>query len=68
MKYYVSKIVDCRVDIEVEADSFAEAYKKADDVIYEKDDLEIIGDELGYACCENDTDAEYGCHPYPDEK
>lgn len=44
-KYIVSMKYDTRVDVEVEADSFAEAFEKARDVEVDMGDLEYVDDE-----------------------
>lgn len=43
-KYTVSLKLDCRVDVEVEADSFDEAFEKAGEVGYDWNKVEVVGD------------------------
>jgi len=68
-KYNVSMAVDLRFDVEVEADSFEEAFKKADlsDV-----DVNSFSDWVGSkpvnAEREDGAFADYGYHPYPDQR
>ena len=45
-KYTVSLSLDCRVDVEVEADSFEEAFRKADKVGYDWNKVEVVGSGL----------------------
>ena len=42
-KYTVSLSLDCRVDVEVEADSFEEAFRKADKAEYDWNKVEVVG-------------------------
>ena len=42
-KYTVSLSLDCRVDVEVEADSFEEAFRKADKAGYDWNKVEVVG-------------------------
>lgn len=44
MKYTVSLKLDCRVDVEVEADSFEEAFEKAGGAEYDWNKVEVVGD------------------------
>lgn len=68
-KYNVSMAVDLRFDVEVEADSFKEAFEKADlgDV-----DLNSFSDLVDSkpvnAEREDGAFADYGYHPYPDQR
>ena len=43
-KYTVSLKLDCRVDVEVEADSFEEAFEKAGETGYDWNKVEVVGD------------------------
>lgn len=45
-KYTVSLSLDCRVDVEVEANSFEEAFRKADKVGYDWNKVEVVGSVL----------------------
>ena len=45
-KYTVSLSLDCRVDIEVEANSFEEAFRKADKAEYDWNKVEVVGSGL----------------------
>ena len=45
-KYTVSLSLDCRVDVEVEADSFEEAFRKADKAGYDWNKVEVVGSGL----------------------
>ena len=44
-KYTVSLSLDCRVDVEVEANSFEEAFRKADKAEYDWNKVEVVGDK-----------------------
>ena len=44
-KYTVSLALDCRVDVEVEADSFDEAFEKAKSKTYDWNKVEVVGDK-----------------------
>ena len=44
-KYTVSLSLDCRVDVEVEANSFEEAFRKADKAGYDWNKVEVVGGE-----------------------
>lgn len=44
-KYTVSLALDCRVDVDVEADSFAEAFEKAKSTVYDWNEVEVVGDK-----------------------
>ena len=46
MKYTVSLKLECRVDVEVEADSFDEAFKKAEFAVYDWNEVEVVDDEI----------------------
>lgn len=43
-KYTVTLKLDCRVGVEVEADSFNEAFEKAETQTYDWDKVEVVGD------------------------
>ena len=45
-EYTVSLKLDCRVDVEVEADSFEEAFKKAEFAVYDWNEVEVVDDEI----------------------
>ena len=45
-KYTVSLSLDCRVDVEVEANSFEEAFRKADKAGYDWNKVEVVGSGL----------------------
>lgn len=66
-KYFISVKIDCRIDVDIEASSFEEAFEKA---IMEAGttDLataEVVGMEPVHAKREDETEADYGYHPYP---
>lgn len=42
-KYTVTLKLDCRVDVEVEADSFDEAFEKAKSKTYDWNKVEVVG-------------------------
>lgn len=42
-KYTVSLALDCRVNVEVEADSFAEAFEKSRSEQYDWNKVEVVG-------------------------
>lgn len=44
-KYTVSMALDCRVDVDVEAGSFEEAFKKAKSTVYDWNEVEVVGDK-----------------------
>ena len=44
--YTVSLKLDCRVDVEVAADSFAAAFKPAEFAVYDWNEVEVVGDEI----------------------
>lgn len=52
-KYTVSLALDCRVDVEVEADSFDEAFEKAKSRTYDWNKVEVVGDKPVNATDEN---------------
>ena len=58
-KYTVSLKLDCRVDVEVEADSFEEAFEKAEFAHYDWDDVEVVGDGIVNATDENGVLKDY---------
>lgn len=44
-KYTVSLSLDCRIDVEVEVNSFEEAFRKADKAEYDWNKVEVVGDK-----------------------
>lgn len=44
-KYTVSLSLDCRIDVEVKANSFEEAFRKADKAEYDWNKVEVVGDK-----------------------
>lgn len=70
-KYNVSMAVDLRVDVEVEANSFTEAFEKAKLQVSDVD-LNLMGDwvdsEPVNAEREDGAFEDYGYHPYCDER
>lgn len=58
-KYTVSLALDCRVDVEVEADSFAEAFEKAGSEVYDWNKVEVVGDKPVNATDENGNMEDY---------
>lgn len=58
-KYTVSLALDCRVDVDVEADSFAEAFEKAKSAGYNWDLIEVVGDKPVNATDENGNMEDY---------
>lgn len=52
-KYTVSLALDCRVDVEIGADSFDEAFEKAKSRTYDWNKVEVVGDIPVYATDEN---------------
>ena len=58
-KYTVSLSLDCRVDVEVEADSFEEAFRKADKAGYDWNKVEVVGSGLVNATDENGNMEDY---------
>ena len=58
-KYTVSLALDCRVDMEVEADSFDEAFEKAKSKTYDWNKVEVVGDKPVNATDENGDMEDY---------
>lgn len=58
-KYTVSLSLDCRVDVEVEADSFEEAFRKADKAGYDWNKVEVVGSGLVNATDEKGVQKDY---------
>ena len=58
-KYTVSLALDCRVDVEVEADSFDEAFEKAKSRTYDWNKVEVVGDKPANATDENGNMEDY---------
>lgn len=58
-KYTVSLALDCRVDVEVEADSFDEAFEKAKSRTYDWNKVEVVGDKPVNATDENGNMEDY---------
>lgn len=58
-KYTVSLKLDCRVDVEVEADSFAEAFEKAKSKTYDWNKIEVVEDKPVNAIDENGNMEDY---------
>ena len=58
-KYTVSLSLDCRVDVEVEADSFEEAFRKADKAGYDWNKVEVVGFDPVNATDENGNMEDY---------
>ena len=58
-KYTVSLALDCRVDVEVEADSFDEAFEKAKSRTYDWNKVEVAGDKPVNAADENGNMEDY---------
>lgn len=58
-KYTVSLALDCRVDVEVEADSFSDAFEKAKAAGYNWDTIEVVGDKPVNATDENGRTEDY---------
>ena len=58
-KYTVSLALDCRVDVEVEADSFDEAFEKAKSRTYDWNKVEVVGDIPVYATNANGNMEDY---------
>ena len=52
-KYTVSLKLGCRVDVEVEADSFEEAFEKAKSRTYDWNKVEVVGNKPVNATDEN---------------
>ena len=72
MKYIVSMKVDARINVEVDADSFEEAFDKAKDEVCNVDNADsmewIDTEPVNATRSSDDVMADYGCHPYPDNK
>lgn len=58
-KCTVSLALDCRVDVEVEADSFDEAFEKAKSRAYDWNKVEVVGDKPVNATDENGNMEDY---------
>lgn len=58
-KYIVSMQYDTRVDVEVEADSFEEAFEKSRAIEVDMGDLEYVGSEPVNATDENGVLKDY---------
>lgn len=58
-KYTVSLALDCRVDVEVEADSFDEAFEKAKSRTYDWNKVEVVGNKPVNATDENGNMEDY---------
>lgn len=58
-KYIVSLAVDGRVDVEVEADSFKDAFEKAKTAHYDTTGLEVVGVKPVNATDEHGTLEDY---------
>lgn len=58
-KYTVSLKLDCRVDVEVEADSFEEAFKKVESETYDWFNVEVVGGKPVNATDENGVLKDY---------
>lgn len=58
-KYTVSLALDCRVDVEVEADSFDEAFEKAESTVYDWNEVEVVGGKPVNATDENGNTEDY---------
>lgn len=58
-KYTVSLALDCRVDMEVEADSFDEAFEKAKSRTYDWNKVEVVGNKPVNATDENGNMEDY---------
>ena len=68
-KYNVSMAVDLRFDVEVEADSFEEAFKKADLAGVNLNSFsDWVDNKPVNAEREDGAFADYGYHPYCDER
>lgn len=46
-KYTVLMRLDCRVDVDVEADSFDEVFKKVESETYDWFNVEVVGGQAG---------------------
>lgn len=58
-KYTVSLALDCRVDVEVGADSFDEAFEKAKSRTYDWNKVEVVGNKPVNATDENGNMEDY---------
>lgn len=58
-KYTVSLALDCRVDVEVEADSFYEAFEKAKSRTCDWNKVEVVGNKPVNATDENGNMEDY---------
>ena len=58
-KYTVSMSLDCRVDVDVEADSFDEAFKKVKSETYDWFNVEVVGGKPVNATDENGNIKDY---------
>ena len=58
-KYTVTLKLDCRVDVEVEANSFDEAFEKAKSTTYNWNKVEVVGDKPVNATDENGNMEDY---------
>lgn len=58
-KYTVSPALDCRVDVEVEAGSFDEAFEKAKSRTYDWNKVEVVGNKPVNATDENGNMEDY---------
>ena len=58
-KYTVTLKLDCRVDVEVEADSLDEAFEKARSTTYDWNKVEVVGDIPVYATDANGNMEDY---------
>ena len=59
MKYIVSMSLDCRVDVDVEADSFDEAFEKVKSENYDWFNVEVVGGSPVNATDENGNMEDY---------
>lgn len=58
-KYTVSLSLDCRVDVDVEADSFDEAFEKVKSETYDWLNVEVVGGKPVNATDENGNIKDY---------
>ena len=58
-KYTVSLSLDCRVDVDVEAGSFDEAFKKVESETYDWFNVEVVGGKPVNATDENGNIKDY---------
>ena len=58
-KYIVTLKLDCRVDVEVEADSLDEAFEKTKSTTYDWNKVEVVGDIPVYATDANGNMEDY---------